>query len=71
MHAEANAIIKCDVSSAFAKVVYCTDLPCVMCAKFLVNMGGVKRVVYGRVYRIRDGLGWLHKAGITVEGPRG
>jgi len=66
VHAEANACIKCDVAGELPKVVYVTDLPCVMCAKFLINMGGVQRVLYGRDYRIRDGLEWLRRAGIEA-----
>lgn len=64
LHAECNAIINCDVPRATPKIVFCTDLPCVMCAKMLINLGGVQRVLYARDYRIKDALDLLHKAGI-------
>jgi dCMP deaminase len=64
LHAEANAIINTDVPRHQAKVVFVTDLPCAMCAKMLVNLGGVARVVYGRDYRIRDAVEILKQASI-------
>lgn len=52
LHAEENAIIKCEPDRP--KVVLCTHLPCVMCAKRLVQLGGVVSVFYANDYRIRD-----------------
>lgn len=66
IHAEQNAVIKC-ADHAVTKVVYCTNLPCVMCAKSLLNLGGVERVVYRHDYRIRDGIDWLRRGGVMVE----
>ena len=51
LHAEDNAVINCSVSSDVKKVVFCTHLPCVMCAKRLVNLRGVMRVYYLDEYR--------------------
>ena len=67
LHAEENAVIHCDAPRSADKVVYTTNLPCKMCAKRLINLGGVRRVVYKHDYRIRDGVGLLYKANITVE----
>lgn len=67
LHAEENAIINCSTPRASEKIVYCTHLPCVMCAKRLVNLGGVVRVVYERDYRIRDGADVLSADGIQLE----
>jgi len=72
LHAECNACINCTAPREAPKLVYVTDLPCVQCAKMLVNLGHVKRVVYGRDYRIRDSLALLGRAGISIakyEGP--
>ena len=71
LHAEQNAVINCRAERSEAKIVYCTHLPCVTCAKFLINLGGVKTVVYKNDYRIRDSIGWLTQAGIEcTHGPR-
>jgi len=66
LHAEANAIINCDVPRATEKRVFVTDLPCAMCSKMLINLGGVREVVYARDYRIKDGLELLKRAGIST-----
>ncbi len=64
IHAEQNAVINCTVSREAQKVVFCTNLPCVHCAKFLINMGGVSHVYYAKDYRLHDALDWLKNAGI-------
>lgn len=52
LHAEDNAVINCTAPRGSLKLVYCTHLPCVMCAKRLVNLGGVLRVFYATEYRL-------------------
>jgi dCMP deaminase len=64
LHAEENAVINCDVSRDTPKIVYATHLPCVMCAKRLINLGGVIRVIYLHDYRIRTSLELFEKVGI-------
>jgi dCMP deaminase len=66
LHAEENAVINCDVSRETKKLVFCTHLPCVMCAKRLVNLGGVHRIHYLNDYRIRDSVELLKSVGIPV-----
>jgi dCMP deaminase len=66
LHAEENAVINCDVPRATPKVVYCSHLPCAMCAKRLINLGGVVRVIYKEDYRIRDSVKLLHLSKIGV-----
>jgi dCMP deaminase len=56
LHAEENAVINCDTARHHEKIVFCTHLPCVMCAKRLINLGGVKEVYYQRDYRLKDSL---------------
>lgn len=67
LHGEANAIVNCAAPREVPKVVYVTDSPCKMCAKMLVNLGGVQRVVFGRKYRIEDGLRVLEQVQIPWE----
>ena len=67
IHAEQNAVINCDSPRHWPKIVYCTNLPCVMCAKFMINMGGVQKVYFDHDYRIRDGLDILDAGGIEWQ----
>lgn len=66
IHAEANAI-------AFAarhgvalsgSIMYCTDSPCLECAKLIIN-AGIERVIYSRRYRDNAPLDYLLKAGVN------
>jgi dCMP deaminase len=47
LHAEQNAIIQAALHGVSTRgaVLYCTNLPCIICAKMLINTG-VCRVVY-------------------------
>lgn len=67
LHAEENAIINCDVPRETAKIVFCTHLPCVMCAKRLINLGGVRLVYYLNDYRIRTSLELFEMVGIRAR----
>ena len=68
LHAEANAITKVARSgnSSDGATLYITDSPCIECAKLIIQ-AGIKRVVYGRQYRLTDGIELLQKAGIPVD----
>src|SRR5690606_23415947 len=55
IHAEANALVKCDYNTVKGQHMYVTHSPCRMCSKLLVN-SGVTRVVYGELYRDPSGL---------------
>lgn len=66
LHAEDNAVIKCLVPRHESKIVYCTHLPCVVCAKRLINLGGVAKVVYRTPYRKIESIDLLQGAGIEV-----
>lgn len=65
LHAETNALIKLNYSEP-DKIAYVTTCPCRMCAISLVN-AGVREVVYGRDYRLKEGLDILRSAGVTVR----
>jgi len=51
LHAEQNAVIQAAVFGTSIKnsVLYCTNTPCVVCAKMLIN-AGVKEIVYSGNY---------------------
>ena len=67
LHAEANAITKVAMSnnSSAGSTLYITDSPCIECAKLIIQ-SGIKRVIYGRAYRLTDGIDLLERAGIVV-----
>ena len=67
LHSEENAVINCDAPRFIEKHVFVTHLPCVACAKRLINLGNVKAVYYAQDYRIRDSVGLLESVGIKVE----
>jgi len=67
LHAEENAVINCDVTRSTRKIVFCTHLPCLMCAKRLINLGGVEHVYYDHDYRNHDSLDLLTSVKIEVE----
>ena len=66
LHSEDNAIINCDVSRDTKKYVFVTHLPCIMCAKRLINLGNVQRVTYITPYRSLDSLELFKQAGIEI-----
>ena len=65
LHAEANAITKVAQSnnSSLGATLYVTTSPCIECSKLIIQ-AGIKRVVFGEVYRITDGVELLKRAGI-------
>lgn len=65
LHAEENAIISCTAPRALEKTIYITHSPCKMCAKRIVNLGGVTKVYYDFEYRSIEGLVILYAAGIN------
>lgn len=67
LHAEANAITKVARSnnSSEGSTLYVTASPCMECSKLIIQ-AGIKRVVFSDLYRIKDGLDLLRKAGVEV-----
>ena len=65
LHAEANAITKLARSgnSSDGSTLYVTASPCLECAKLIIQ-AGIKRVVFGEIYRLTDGIDLLKRAGI-------
>ena len=74
LHAEQNVIIQAAFHglSIAGSTIYSTTLPCVICAKMLIN-SGVKRIVYLEGYADQLSLEMLEEAGVSLEKftPRG
>lgn len=66
LHSEENAVINCDSPRSVEKIAFVTHLPCVGCAKRLINLGNVKKVYYGEDYRVKDSIELLRSVGIEV-----
>jgi dCMP deaminase len=66
LHSEENAVINCDAPRGVEKIVFVTHLPCPMCAKRIINLGNVQKVIYKNDYRVRDAIGLLATAQIPV-----
>lgn len=66
LHSEENAVINCDAPRIVEKIVFVTHLPCIQCAKRLINLGNVRRVLYSQDYRIRDSLELLKSVGVEI-----
>lgn len=67
LHSEENAVINCDSPRQTEKVVFVTHMPCVACAKRLINLGGVKKVYYCKEYRLRHSIDLFREVGIETE----
>ena len=69
LHAESNAITKLAKStqSSIGSTMYITISPCIDCAKLIIQ-AGIKRVVFGDVYKNDlKGIKLLKKAKIEVD----
>jgi len=65
IHAEQNALVKCDFNFPKKKHMYLTHSPCRACAKLIIN-AEISRVVYNEVYRDPSGIELLKSAGVEV-----
>ncbi len=65
IHAEVNALVKCDFNFPKQKHMYLTHSPCRSCAKLIVN-AEISEVVYDKLYRDPSGLEILRSVGIGV-----
>jgi len=68
LHAEQNAIIQAarhgvNIDGA---TIYCTDSPCIICSKMLIN-AGVRSVVFKRGYPDQLSHQMLEEAGISCQ----
>jgi len=65
IHAEVNALVKCDFNFHKKKYMYLTHTPCRACAKLIVN-AEITNVVYDTLYRDTSGIEILTSVGINV-----
>ena len=68
LHSEENAVINCDAPRETRKFVFVTHLPCVACAKRLINLGNVEKVVYRNNYRKTEAVELLMSVGMDDLG---
>ena len=68
LHAEQNAVIQAALHGVSAKgsTLYCTNHPCVICAKMIIN-AGVVRIVIRDGYHDKLAAQMLKEAGINVK----
>jgi dCMP deaminase len=68
LHAEQNAIIQAAVFGISIKnsVLYCTNTPCVVCVKMLIN-AGVKEIVYSGEYPDELAKKMLNESDIKIR----
>jgi dCMP deaminase len=68
LHAEQNAIIQAAHlgQSIAGGTIYCTNQPCVICAKMIIN-AGIKRIVVRSGYPDALALEMLGEAGLAIE----
>jgi len=68
LHAEQNAIIQAAKhgTSIDGSTLYCTTLPCIICAKMIIN-AGIRRVVYTEGYADQLATTMLNEAGVSLE----
>ena len=66
LHAEENAVINCDSPRQTEKIVFVTHMPCPPCAKRIINLGNVRRVVFRDDYKSRAVLPLLAQCGIEL-----
>jgi dCMP deaminase len=68
LHAEQNAIIQAALHGVSSKgsTLYCTNHPCVICAKMIIN-AGVARIVIRDGYHDKLAAQMLREAGVKVD----
>jgi dCMP deaminase len=67
LHAEQNAIVQAALHGVSLRdgVLYCTNQPCVICAKMLIN-AGVRRIVFEVEYPDELAVELLREAGVEL-----
>ena len=67
LHAEQNAIIQAALHgvSVNGATLYCTNHPCIICAKMIIN-AGIVRIVVGGDYRDNLAEAMLEEANVEV-----
>ncbi|MBL7071997.1 MAG: cytidine/deoxycytidylate deaminase family protein [Candidatus Omnitrophica bacterium] len=68
LHGEQNALLQASLHGVSVKdsVLYCTNQPCIICAKMLIN-AGIKGIVITSGYPDKMSMEFLDKAGVKVK----
>jgi dCMP deaminase len=68
LHAEQNAIIQAALHGVSIKgsTIYCTNHPCIICSKMIIN-SGIEKIVYKDGYRDKLSKEMLKEANIEVR----
>ncbi|HPV70350.1 MAG TPA: dCMP deaminase family protein [Candidatus Magasanikbacteria bacterium] len=69
IHSEHNTLLqvaRLQGASTEGTTLYTVSSPCIHCSKYLVA-AGVKRVVYGQIYRNPEVIDYLKKANVVIE----
>ena len=68
LHAEQNVLLQASLHGVNVKdsILYCTNQPCIICAKMLIN-AGIKEVVIEDGYPDKMSMDFLSQAGILVR----
>jgi dCMP deaminase len=68
LHAEQNAIIQAALHGVSIKgsTIYCTNHPCIICSKMIIN-SGIEKIVYKYEYRDKLAEEMLKEANIEVR----
>lgn len=65
IHSECNALINAKKRDS-GDILFVTLSPCINCSKMIIN-AGIKKVYYHEIYRLKDGINLLRKAGVKVK----
>ncbi len=68
LHAEQNAIIQAAFhgTSINDSILYCTNLPCSICSKMIIN-AGIKKIIYKEVYMDSLATEMIEESGIIIS----
>lgn len=70
LHSEVNALFSCREPRSTPKIMFVTHLPCRMCAKSIINVGGFKTVYYMNTYRDESSLALFDMVSINCVAMR-
>lgn len=69
IHGEHNVLLQAALLSSAStegSTLYTKYIPCIHCAKYVIACG-IKRVVFGKIYRNTDVVDYLKSAGLRVD----
>ncbi|MBU4377065.1 MAG: cytidine/deoxycytidylate deaminase family protein [Candidatus Omnitrophica bacterium] len=68
LHGEQNALLQASLHGISVKdsVLYCTNQPCIICAKMLIN-AGIKEIVISDGYPDKMSMDFFKEAGVSVR----